>query len=84
MAYHYADNESMKRNRGVVLICPACQAELLRKDSAYYCKACNQQYPIKDDVDCFLNEDDDFIENLSHLINPKKNNFHSILSWLLC
>ncbi len=49
-------------NKIFALICPACKSKLLTFDSLYCCENCNRDYPIKDGVICFLNENDDFYE----------------------
>ncbi len=62
--------QTLKNENDFSLICPECQSELLAFDSAYHCKDCDRDYPIKDGVVCFLNEDDGFYEgNYTGTIN---------------
>ncbi len=70
-------------DRGIILICPVCQSDLLRKDFLYFCRSCGQEYPVRDGVVCFLDKEDSFYEgHYSATINFTSKNDSSLKSLL--
>jgi len=39
------------------LVCPQCKKTLIFKDNVYICRQCNTEYPVKNDIACFVEKD---------------------------
>lgn len=49
-------------NKGFFLVCPTCRERVVPIDDAHICSNCEKTYPIKDNIVCFLGENDQFYE----------------------